>query len=103
MPSLTRALVLPLWIVSVTYSEFDEVPMSLALDATYAGWHAPSTLKHIIIMGWVLLGVAIISAMLESCYKWYKVVIIFAALTALMGFMTFNTMNLYEPYLAVRR
>lgn len=87
----------------MTYSSTDDIPMSLALDVTYAGWHAPNTLKQIILLGWALLGLAIISAALERCYKWVKALLLFAILIVLMGVMTLNTLDLYEPYLAVRR
>lgn len=87
----------------MTQSDIDDIPMSLALDVTYAGWHAPDTLKQIILLGWALLGLAIISATLERCYKWYKAVILFAILMLLMAVMSLNTLNLYEPYLSLRR
>jgi hypothetical protein len=89
--------------MAIIFHEQDETPMSFALDATYSGVNAPQTLQHIIILGWVLLGVAMISAGLERCYKRPKLILVFTALTALMALMTFNTMALYEPYLAVRR
>ncbi len=81
----------------------NDVPMSFALDETYSGIHAPSTLKHIIVLGWVLLGVAALSAGLERCYKWPKAAFIFLTLVALMWLMTTNALWLYEPYLAARR
>ena len=65
--------------------------------------HAPSKVKHIIILGWVLLGTAAITACLERCYKWPKTIFIFAGLSALMTIMTLNALYIYEPYLAVRR
>ncbi len=98
---IQRILVAPLFIAAVIFA--DDKPMSFAMDATYAGIHAPSTLKHIIVLGWVLLGVATISACLDRCYKWPKAVVLFAGLSALMAFMTLNTMDVYEPYLAIRR
>jgi len=89
--------------MAVTEMDFNQTPLSAALDATYAGNHAPTLLKHIIILGWVLLLTAAISAWLERCYKWPKLIVLFIGLTGLMTFMSLNTLTLYEPYLAVRR
>jgi len=75
--------------------------MSFTLDATYGGWHAPTTLKQIISLAWVLLLVAILTASLERPYSWIKTILVFGSLTLLMWFMTANTLALYEPYLAV--
>ena len=86
-----------------TDMDFNQTPLSAALDATYSGNHAPTMLKHIIVLGWILLVTAVVSAWLERCYKWPKAIFVFVGLTALMTFMTLNALTLYEPYLAVRR
>ena len=98
-----RALLLPLWILAMTYADDGETPMSLALDTTYAGWDSPKTLLKIIILGWVLLIIATASAFIERCYQWQKAALIFLVLAVLMIFLSLNAINLYEPYLAVRR
>ena len=77
--------------------------MSLALDTTYAGWDSPKTLLKIIILGWVLLIIATANAFIERCYQWQKAALIFLVLAVLMIFLSLNPINLYEPYLAVRR
>lgn len=98
-----RVLVLVLFIAATTVADQDSLEMSFALDATYAGIHAPTTLKHIIILGWILLGVAAVTAYLERCYRWPKTIVIFVGLFALMTLMTLNALAIYEPYLAIRR
>lgn len=89
--------------MAVTFEDSDSIVTSFALDATYAGIHAPTTLKHIIILGWIWLIVAAISAWLDRVYKWPKAVLLFTGLAALMVLMTMNTLAVYEPYLALRR
>ncbi len=83
--------------------DFNQTPLSRALDATYSGNHAPTMLKQIIILGWILLATAMVSACLERCYKWPKSIFIFGSIIVLMTYMTLNTLSLYDPYLAVRR
>ena len=100
---IQRTLLPLLYILAATFADPDDMPLSLALDATYAGIHAPSALKHIIILGWVLLALATFTACLERCYKWPKTVVMFAGLSVLMAIMTFNALAVYEPYLAIRR
>ena len=77
--------------------------MSLALDTTYAGWDSPKTLLKIIILGWILLFIATASVFIERCYQWQKAALIFLVIAMLMAFLSLNAINLYEPYLAVRR
>ncbi|MEP4053225.1 MAG: hypothetical protein ABJN22_13365 [Litorimonas sp.] len=86
-----------------TFADGETVELPYALDATYAGLHAPTALAHIIILGWVLLALAAISAAIERCYKWPKALIVFVVLFFLMGMLTINTLAVYEPYLAIRR
>ena len=77
--------------------------MSLALDTTYAGWNSPKALLKIIFLGWILLIIATASAFIERCYQWQKAALIFLVIAMLMAFLSLNAINLYEPYLAVRR
>jgi len=78
-------------------------PMSLALDANYAGINAPKALFKIILLGWILLILATAPAFIEKCYGWKKAIFVFIALSLLMISMSLNAITLYEPYLAVRR
>jgi len=100
---IQRVLVLPLWILAVAETDFNQTPLSTALDATYSGIYAPSAVKQIILMGWILLAVSAVSASLERCYEWPKTVLLYAGLTGSIALMTLDVLAVYEPYLAVRR
>lgn len=100
---IQRTLVLLLYIMAAIYADHDEIELSYAMDATYAGLHAPTALKQIIILGWILLALAALSAWIDRCYKWPKAVLIFVVLVGLMGMMTKHALWVYEPYLALRR
>lgn len=100
---IQRVLVLGLFVLASTFADGETVELAFALDATYAGLHSPSILKHIIILSWVLLLLAAISAAIERCYRWPKALLIFVGLAFVMGEMTQNALWVYEPYLALRR
>jgi len=76
--------------------------MSFALDASYAGLHAPTSVKHIIILSWVLLFTAMLTALFERPYSIGKSILVFGGLIVFMWLMTSNTLTLYAPYIDVR-
>ena len=83
-------------------SDFQNKPMSYALDASYLGLHAPTAVKHIIILSWTLLITAMLTAFLERAYSFKKSILVFGGLLFLMWSMTSNTLTVYAPYLEVR-
>ena len=99
---IQRVLVLGLFVMASTFADGETVELAFALDATYAGLHAPSILMHIIILNWILLLLAAISAIIERCYRWPKALLIFMGLAFVMAEMTQNALLVYEPYLALR-
>ena len=97
-----RVLVLALWVIAATYTDLSNGSMSHALDATYLGVHAPTTLAIIIISSWILLFIAMLTAYFERPYGLEKSILIFGGLLTFMWTMTSNTLTLYAPFLELR-
>jgi len=86
----------------MTYTDFNDYPMSLSLDTSYLGLNGPKTVFKIILLGWILLVIATATAFVERCYSLKKIIIVFLALGALMTILSLNTIALFEPYISTQ-
>jgi len=92
-----RVLVLGIWVIGATFSDSDEVPLSSALDTSFAGNHPPSMIFGTITLSWIFFTTCIVSAWVERPYGWKKSIFVFLCIGVVLGLTTWNIRQAFSP------